>query len=410
MSIIIDPQWTFIDTLQAAWKAYPGGVQLGAPNRVRALERWANVVGQERAVSELDTLLQKYSSLKEAAKAFGMSVSTLSRIKRNFKAMPSVTPFSQEPKKNVEQIELLKSAQRITESNNNDADNLMRELLKLDREVGVDSISRLMDFFVQENIEPIIYESTLRQFLEISQIAGINVISRLADWIINTAGIEDVITVLERLGFDDLKKLNVAVELSSLKSILSVWRENQENDDEEFWQKTLSQNSFVFAQLFSFPLTILGNKAYLGGKSISNKGGNIVDFLCANNLTKNAALIEIKTPKAKLLGSQYRGDVYNVSIELSGSVIQVANYKKSLLQNYIALVNHEDEIFEAFNPKSIIIIGNIENELNDVRRKKSFELFRTGLSDVQIITYDELFGKVEFLISLLQGDFVPGGG
>ncbi len=146
----------------------------------------------------------------------------------------------------------------------------------------------------------------------------------------------------------------------------------------------------------------------MGGKGISNKGGNIIDFLCANNLTRNTALIEIKTPKTKLLGSQYGGGVYNVSSELSGSVIQVANYKKSLLQNYVALVNYEEEIFEAFNPKSIIIIGNIQNELIEQKKKKSFELFRTGLNDVQIITYDELFGKVEFLIALLEGNAVSG--
>ena len=81
-----------------------------------------------------------------------------------------------------------------------------------------------------------------------------------------------------------------------------------------------------------------------------------------------------------------------------------------MLQNYTTLVNYEEEIFEAFNPKSVIIIGNIQDELTEQRKKKSFELFRAGLNDVQIITYDELFGKVEFLIALLQGDTVLGTG
>ena len=97
MSIIVDPEWTFIDVLRAAWAAYPGGVQLGAPNRVRSLERWANVVGRERAVRELNTVLSEYSTYKEAAKAFGMSVSTLKRIRDSFAAMPKVTPFSSVP-------------------------------------------------------------------------------------------------------------------------------------------------------------------------------------------------------------------------------------------------------------------------------------------------------------------------
>jgi hypothetical protein len=387
MSIIIDPKWTFIDALQAAWKAYPGGIQLGAPNRVRALERWANVVGRERANYELNTLLSEYQNLEEASKAFGMSVSTLRRIRNNFKAMPVVTPFSSEPSRLEEQIGLLKEGRDDTEI----PEQALRDYLELTKRTGINPISKLIEIFTQEDITPSIPENTLCQFLEISQRAGINVIARLVDWVTTTAKIEDVVTVLENLEFDDLQKLNAAVGLSNLKSVLSIWQANTENDNEEFWQEILAQNSFVFAQLFSFPVIILEDKAYVGGKSISNRGGNIIDFLCANNLTRNVAMIEIKTPKSKLLGSKYRGDVYNISSELSGSVIQIANYKNSLLQNYIALRNVEEDRFATFNPKCIVIIGNIQSELDDRQKKKSFELFRMGLNDVQVITYDDIW-------------------
>jgi hypothetical protein len=198
--------------------------------------------------------------------------------------------------------------------------------------------------------------------------------------------------------------LNAALGLSSLKNVLDIWINNEENDDEEFWQGVLTQNSFLFAQLFSFPVIILDNKAYVGGKGISNRGGNVIDFLCANNLTRNAVLVEIKTPVTRLLGAKYRGDIYNASNELSGSVIQVTNYKNSLMQNYMTLADPEEERFEAFDPRCIVIVGNIDSELADRTQKKSLELFRMGLKDVQVITYDELFGKVEFLVNLLEGN------
>jgi hypothetical protein len=400
MSIIIDPKWTFIETLQAARAAYPGGIQFGTPNRVRALERWANVVGQERAVYELDILLNEYPSLKEASKAFGMSVSTLRRIRSNFKAMPTITPFSSEPSKIEEQIASLKEAKGETEI----TEQALNKFIELTKKIGINPISKVIEIFTQKEIDLSIYESTLFQVLEINQKAGINVVARLFDWITKTAKVEDVLTVMESLDFDDLQRLNVAVGLSNLKSVLSIWQLNKENDDEEFWQKIFSQNHFIFAQLFSFPVLLIEDKAYIGGKNFRNKNGNIVDFLCANNLTKSAALIEIKTPKTKLLGSQYRGDIYNISSELSGSVIQTANYKKSLLENYTDLTKDEERIFNVFNPKSIIIIGNIKSELTDKKKNKSFELFRSGLNDVQIITYDELFGKVQFIIDLLEGN------
>ncbi len=274
--------------------------------------------------------------------------------------------------------------------------------LELSQKAGINPLSKLIDSFTKGDIAPEINENTLLQFLEISQKAGVDVIARLVDWITTAAKVEDVVNVLEKLEVNDLQKLNAAVGLSNLKSVLSIWQDNQENDNEEFWQKVLTKNSFIFAQLFSFPVILLQDKAYVGGKGISNRGGNIIDLLFANNLTMNVALVEIKTPVTKLLGSKYRDDIYNISNELSGSVIQANNYKNSLLQNYSTLL--KEDRFEAFDPKSIVVIGNVGNELAEQRQRKSFELFRMGLNNVQVISYDELFGKVKFLVNLLEGN------
>ena len=62
MKIIVDPRWSFIESLEAAWDAYRGGRQFGTPNRIRVLEQWANVVGCQRAVTELETVIEIYGS------------------------------------------------------------------------------------------------------------------------------------------------------------------------------------------------------------------------------------------------------------------------------------------------------------------------------------------------------------
>lgn len=247
-------------------------------------------------------------------------------------------------------------------------------------------------------------EEALNNFLELSRKSGVDVFSRLLDWAVQADNSEQVIEKLEQLETTDLQKLNTLVGLSGLKNVLAIWEANKENDDEEFWQTTLRQNSFVFSQIFSFPVIVLGGKVYVGGKGIDNRGGNLLDFLCANNLTKNTALVEIKTPRTRLLGNQYRGDVYNVSSELSGATIQVSNYKDSLTKEYDRLVNQADGDFEAFNPPCLVILGNTEAELEGRRQRKSFELFRGNLKDVQVITYDELFSKVQILVNLLEGN------
>jgi hypothetical protein len=154
--------------------------------------------------------------------------------------------------------------------------------------------------------------------------------------------------------------------------------------------------------VFSSPVVIVKGKAYVGGKGIENTGGNVLDYLCANELTRNALLIEIKTPLTPLLGSLYRGDIHNVSTELAGAVMQISNSKDALLKNCHALKADSASKFEAFNPPCVVVAGNT-GELTDTLRLKSFELFRNGLKDVSIITYDELFAKIRHIVDLLEG-------
>jgi hypothetical protein len=191
--------------------------------------------------------------------------------------------------------------------------------------------------------------------------------------------------------------------INNLKDILKIWNDNQENSDEEFWQKVFWNNSIVLSQVFSFPVIFIEDKAYVGGKNINDKGGNVVDFLLANNLTKNTALVEIKTPKTKIIGTQYRTSVYSISADLTGAIVQISNYKDSLTKEYHTLVKDEENKFNAFNPQCVVIAGNGQTEMRKPEHIKSFELFRNGLKDVQIITYDELFRKIEILIELIEG-------
>jgi hypothetical protein len=86
-----------------------------------------------------------------------------------------------------------------------------------------------------------------------------------------------------------------------------------------------------------------------------------------------------------------------------GAVLQVSNYKNSLMEQRKDLATTEKN-FYAFNPQCLVITGNLTKGI-DHDKRKSFELFRTGLKDVNIITYDELFKKVENLINLIEGKF-----
>jgi len=243
-------------------------------------------------------------------------------------------------------------------------------------------------------------------FLSANITIGTSLLSKLLNWAVNLEDPTQLIEHLVELNPTSLGKLNAAVGLQRLKKALSVWEINANNSDEEFWQTNLSEHSFVLEQAFSWPTSIVKGKAYIGGKSVFNTGGNIVDFLLKNRLTQSAALIEIKTPSTPLLGAEYRSGVYNTSSELSGSIMQTLNYKHSLQEDFASLTKGQDGLFDSFNPQCVVIIGNAGAELNHQSKTKSFELFRHQFTGLQVITFDELFSKTRQLINLLESPMV----
>jgi hypothetical protein len=44
--------------------------------------------------------------------------------------------------------------------------------------------------------------------------------------------------------------------IENLRGALQIWEENKENEDEEFWQRTILENPVVLSQVFAFPIVI----------------------------------------------------------------------------------------------------------------------------------------------------------
>ncbi|MEK6259036.1 MAG: Shedu immune nuclease family protein [Planctomycetota bacterium] len=217
----------------------------------------------------------------------------------------------------------------------------------------------------------------------------------------------EVIQALTGLNLSELAEINSLAGIGLLKKALNTWQSNSANSDEEFWQKTLSEHSFVLSQVFSSPVVVIGEKAHVGGKNIQNKGGKQTDFLLKNSLTDHVLIIEIKTPSTDLLESkEYRQNVFAPSKELGGAITQIATYKQKLSKEFDSLrAETQDTTGEPIrlaDPMCLIVIGST-TQLDTPPKRDSFELFRRGLSNTEIITFDELFGKVEVLLNLLQG-------
>ena len=243
----------------------------------------------------------------------------------------------------------------------------------------------------------------LRTYLATNEALGLDLLSKLLGWATTADDPSVLIQRLVSIAPGNLRKLNAAVGLESIKSALAIWDHNRHNDDEEFWQRFLTEHSFLLEQVFSWPVTIVKGKAYVGGKSILNTGDGVVDFLLKNEITNNAALVEIKTPATALLGGEYRNRVYNLSNDLSGSIQQVAQYSHSSQLEYHAIAASSPTPLSTFAPKCVVVIGNAGAEFSgNSDKSKALELFRGNLTGITVVTFDELFQKTSDLVEILE--------
>ena len=170
---------------------------------------------------------------------------------------------------------------------------------------------------------------------------------------------------------------------SRIIDILRIWDGNRTNADEEFWQLTFNENSYALSQVFAIPMLFIKDKAYVGGMTLERSDARFVDYLYSTESSREAILIEIKTPTTPLVGRLYRGS-HPPSAELAGSVVQVLNYRSELIRHLSGLKGDTDIKLNAFTPRCAVIIGNAEAGLKDDRSRRSFELFRTNLKDVEV--------------------------
>jgi Shedu protein SduA, C-terminal len=238
-------------------------------------------------------------------------------------------------------------------------------------------------------------QTDLHEFLSANKSDAFKIFGRVIRWLSESPEIASQLAVDET----ELPTLNAIVSRANLRAICNLWMENSENSDEEFWQDEFGKHTFVLGLLFAYPIVIIKGKAFVGGKQYDNRHGSLADFLGRSSSSGNAVLIEIKSPTAPLLGSQYRDDNFPPSREVVGAISQVIHYSESL-SNAPEIRNGAE--LSASAPRCVIITGNTARELSDDYRKRSFERFRERLLGVTVVSFDEFFQRIAALNSLFE--------
>lgn len=218
---------------------------------------------------------------------------------------------------------------------------------------------------------------------------------------------EDVWIQLDQDNPDIASKLANAKVQSDRMKVLDQFKVLLENETlEKDWQDFFEDNTWIFGYGLRYQiLRVVQTQPNYGGTTVTGSGGQRGDFLtCTEAEVKFTCLVEIKKPNTTLLQtSEYRNGAWGVSADLSGAVSQV-QINCAMWENEGSRTDANRDIMSEVNtvsPKGIVIIGNT-SQLDDRNKRNSFERFRAGMNNPEVITFDELYNRAVFIVGELE--------
>lgn len=210
-------------------------------------------------------------------------------------------------------------------------------------------------------------------------------------------------------------KLSIARIQTTRIDALNTFKENlkSNNANESFWQEFFKKNDWIFGYGLNYQfLHLLESQPDYGGKTFRGSGSQRGDFLMRTGAdTHFTVLVEIKTPATKLLSyskseptkvKNIRNDVWLLSSDLLGAISQIQvncrTWSIDSQRSDNTRILESDNTFTV-EPKGILIIGNTDELMNDESIISCFESYRRNTTNPEIITFDELYKRAEFIIN-----------
>jgi hypothetical protein len=188
-------------------------------------------------------------------------------------------------------------------------------------------------------------------------------------------------------------------------------------DDEAYWQRFFELNLWLLQGIFASTVYFVGGDVYVGGKGPigrQGRGGVATDFLFSDDSTKSFAVVEIKTPTASIVGARYRGrtgendrnETFSMHGELTGGIVQTRNQIAVAIEDFESVLGRAlGPDLNRIHPKGVLIIGKVDGLSQ--RQLESFNHFRYGLSDLTVVTFDELLKRSQLLFAANSGAAQP---
>lgn len=185
---------------------------------------------------------------------------------------------------------------------------------------------------------------------------------------------------------------------------------------EAVWQAFFEKNQWIFG----YGLNLVSCQAYdekkleqitTGASKFAGAGKRSDALLQTRGVVSSLMFCEIKRHDTLLLNTrQYREpDVWSPSAEVVGAVSQVQKTAEKAVREIRDFVYKQyapdgtpGGVVASIRPRQVVVAGMTSEFLVDTdanpEKVAAFELYRRSISDVEIITFDELYARARFII------------
>ncbi|MFB7717398.1 Shedu immune nuclease family protein [Nocardia sp. NPDC056100] len=193
--------------------------------------------------------------------------------------------------------------------------------------------------------------------------------------------------------------------------------ETSSESPEAVWQRFFEDNAWIFGVSLSGQFLTEWSDEKLEqvvvGNSIGGVGKRADALMRTSGRIKSMVFAEIKTHQTKLLRKDpYRPGCWAPSSEVSGAVAQVQGTIHRTVDQIGRRLQEKasdgsdvpGDYTYLLRPRSYLIVGDLTSlhgESGGVHedRFRSFELFRRNLTEPEILTFDELLARAEWMVS-----------
>lgn len=190
-----------------------------------------------------------------------------------------------------------------------------------------------------------------------------------------------------------------------------------QNDEasEKDWQQFFEENHWVFGYGLSYVsfagLDDAKLEQIVAGATVADFGKRTDALMKTQAVISSLCFVEIKKHTTELLkpGPPYRSGTWQVSSEVVGGIAQTQATVQSAMRSLGAKFAFKNEMGdptgeEVLNvePRSFLVVGRLSEFQTDEGvnedKHRSFEMFRRHLNRPEIVTFDELYYRAQFIV------------